>query len=237
MNATNNIWRNVESPSAWPEARQLQCLKNAQIETSKSATLVKPSPIWVTPISETSAPLETNVFKKSCSKIFGRKAKTSPIKPPREQQQPSRTPSPRGSPLGDLSPREEDRGVIVEEELSRQNLYKTELCRSFQETGSCRYGHKCQFAHGAHELRPVLRHPKYKTEICKSFTATGSCTYGNRCRFIHQFDSKMEGSSPEWSTSWMKGPDGNGLYSEDLDDGDDLLAGISRLSVFQQLAN
>ncbi|GFH05584.1 uncharacterized protein HaLaN_00070, partial [Haematococcus lacustris] len=33
------------------------------------------------------------------------------------------------------------------------------------EAGTCRYGHKCQFAHGAEELRPVPRHPKYKTEV------------------------------------------------------------------------
>lgn len=75
--------------------------------------------------------------------------------------------------------------VVIEDEIQKQNLYKTELCRSFCETGSCRYGHKCQFAHGSHELRPVLRHPKYKTEICKTFATTGTCPYGNRCRFIH----------------------------------------------------
>merc|ERR1711976_1006300 len=73
----------------------------------------------------------------------------------------------------------------IEEEISTQNLYKTELCRSFQETGNCRYGSKCQFAHGADELRPVLRHPKYKTEVCKTFVSYGSCPYGKRCRFIH----------------------------------------------------
>ena len=73
----------------------------------------------------------------------------------------------------------------IEDELSRQSLYKTELCRSFSETGGCRYGHKCQFAHGEHELRPLMRHPKYKTEMCKRFATTGSCPYGPRCRFIH----------------------------------------------------
>lgn len=65
------------------------------------------------------------------------------------------------------------------------NLYKTELCRSFAETGTCRYGLKCQFAHGQSELRPVSRHPKYKTEICKTFHTQGTCPYGTRCRFIH----------------------------------------------------
>jgi tristetraprolin len=42
-------------------------------------------------------------------------------------------------------------------------LYKTELCRSWEEKGSCRYGAKCQFAHGEDELRNVARHPKVST--------------------------------------------------------------------------
>jgi hypothetical protein len=72
-----------------------------------------------------------------------------------------------------------------EDESSTQNLYKTEPCRSFEETGVCRYGMKCQFAHGRVELRPVSRHPKYKTEVCKTFHTIGTCPYGKRCRFIH----------------------------------------------------
>merc|ERR1739838_1231367 len=31
--------------------------------------------------------------------------------------------------------------------------YKTELCRPFSEHGTCKYGEKCQFAHGQAELR------------------------------------------------------------------------------------
>lgn len=64
-------------------------------------------------------------------------------------------------------------------------LYKTELCRSWEEKGTCRYGAKCQFAHGEEELRKVSRHPKYKTEICRTFWVSGSCPYGKRCCFIH----------------------------------------------------
>ncbi|KAL5535229.1 hypothetical protein ACEPAF_3323 [Sanghuangporus sanghuang] len=64
-------------------------------------------------------------------------------------------------------------------------LYKTELCRSWEEKGSCRYGPKCQFAHGEEEIRKVARHPKYKTEICRTFWVSGSCPYGKRCCFIH----------------------------------------------------
>jgi hypothetical protein len=41
-------------------------------------------------------------------------------------------------------------------------LYKTELCRSWEEKGTCRYGPKCQFAHGEEELKRVQRHPKVR---------------------------------------------------------------------------
>lgn len=63
--------------------------------------------------------------------------------------------------------------------------FKTEMCRPFLENGICRYGNKCQFAHGASELRGVPRHPKYKTEMCRTFHTTGICPYGPRCHFIH----------------------------------------------------
>ncbi|ORY01961.1 hypothetical protein K493DRAFT_163980, partial [Basidiobolus meristosporus CBS 931.73] len=63
--------------------------------------------------------------------------------------------------------------------------YKTEFCRSYEETGYCRYGSKCQFAHSSSELRVIARHPKYKTVICKTFWEQGTCPYGKRCCFIH----------------------------------------------------
>ncbi|XP_063228772.1 mRNA decay activator protein ZFP36L1 [Bacillus rossius redtenbacheri] len=63
--------------------------------------------------------------------------------------------------------------------------YKTELCRPYEESGSCKYGDKCQFAHGMHELRNLVRHPKYKTELCRTFHTIGFCPYGPRCHFIH----------------------------------------------------
>lgn len=66
--------------------------------------------------------------------------------------------------------------------------YKTELCRAYQDTGLCKYADKCQFAHGAKELREVPRHPKYKTELCRCFHASGFCTYGKRCHFVHDLE-------------------------------------------------
>ncbi|XP_074662727.1 uncharacterized protein LOC141915186 [Tubulanus polymorphus] len=68
--------------------------------------------------------------------------------------------------------------------------YKTELCRPFEENGHCKYGDKCQFAHGAHELRSLARHPKYKTELCRTFHTVGFCPYGPRCHFIHNEDER-----------------------------------------------
>ncbi|XP_077174598.1 mRNA decay activator protein ZFP36L2-B-like [Paroedura picta] len=68
--------------------------------------------------------------------------------------------------------------------------YKTELCRTFEESGSCKYGAKCQFAHGAGELRGLSRHPKYKTEPCRTFHSSGICPYGARCHFIHNAEER-----------------------------------------------
>jgi hypothetical protein len=104
----------------------------------------------------------------------------------------------------------------TEEEVINQSLYKTELCRSYQEHGSCRYGNKCQFAHGKTELRPVLRHPKYKTEICKTFHILGTCPYGTRCRFIH---NKPKGgfssvpNSPSFTSPYASPPIRNARMS------------------------
>uniref|UniRef100_A0A3B4ABX7 mRNA decay activator protein ZFP36 n=1 Tax=Periophthalmus magnuspinnatus TaxID=409849 RepID=A0A3B4ABX7_9GOBI len=85
------------------------------------------------------------------------------------------------------------------------NRYKTELCRGFQETGSCKYGNKCQFAHGEAELRGLYRHPKYKTEPCRTFYNFGYCPYGSRCHFIHEekIESPLSPQLPN-STQWGK---------------------------------
>ncbi|XP_065215350.1 mRNA decay activator protein ZFP36L1 isoform X2 [Planococcus citri] len=73
--------------------------------------------------------------------------------------------------------------------------YKTELCHPFEENGVCKYGEKCQFAHGVHELRDLARHPKYKTELCRTFHAEGYCPYGTRCHFIHEGSTKSKPSA------------------------------------------
>uniref|UniRef100_A0A8C2XBE4 mRNA decay activator protein ZFP36 n=1 Tax=Cyclopterus lumpus TaxID=8103 RepID=A0A8C2XBE4_CYCLU len=72
--------------------------------------------------------------------------------------------------------------------------YKTELCRTFEESGTCKYGAKCQFAHGMDEMRGLSRHPKYKTEPCRTFHTIGFCPYGARCHFIHNADEILDGN-------------------------------------------
>jgi len=51
--------------------------------------------------------------------------------------------------------------------------------------GNCKYGDKCNFAHGEDELRstPDL----FKTAICNLWTQ-GKCTAGEQCRFAHGYE-------------------------------------------------
>ncbi|XP_022901725.1 protein TIS11 [Onthophagus taurus] len=70
--------------------------------------------------------------------------------------------------------------------------YKTELCRPYEEFGVCKYGDKCQFAHGVAELRSLARHPKYKTELCRTYHTVGFCPYGPRCHFVHNQDEVLQ---------------------------------------------
>lgn len=84
-------------------------------------------------------------------------------------------------------PSESLNGAVMpsNQKVAKSDRYKTELCRPFSENGTCRYGEKCQFAHGTCELRTVSRHPKYKTDLCRTFHSTGFCPYGSRCHFVH----------------------------------------------------
>jgi len=63
--------------------------------------------------------------------------------------------------------------------------FKTEPCRSFSETGRCRYGNRCQYAHGDFELRHHRRKFREVTDLCLDFHTLGFCKYGVRCTFKH----------------------------------------------------
>ncbi|KAJ3162055.1 hypothetical protein HDU86_005753 [Geranomyces michiganensis] len=90
------------------------------------------------------------------------------------------------------------------------SLYKTELCRSWEETGTCRYGAKCQFAHSLSELRGVERHPKYKTEMCRTFWENGACPYGKRCCFIHTDNERAPNARPTGGAGEVVKPGSSG---------------------------
>ena len=68
--------------------------------------------------------------------------------------------------------------------------YKTEMCKNWVESDGmyCRYGDKCQFAHGFIEMKLVHEplHYKYKSKECVQFHGSNYCPYGMRCMFMHE---------------------------------------------------
>ncbi len=78
-------------------------------------------------------------------------------------------------------------GIFSNEEMEDQeSKEKTQLCYQWRETGKCKYGKKCKFAHGEEELRPIKKCKKYKTEECKHFRNGGVCKHGEKCDYIHK---------------------------------------------------
>jgi hypothetical protein len=81
--------------------------------------------------------------------------------------------------------------LYIESEQKRDPKYKTELCKTFSETGKCPYGFKCRFAHGKEELVSKILNSNYKKKDCKTFSEFGFCPYGSRCSFRHD-ERKIE---------------------------------------------
>lgn len=73
-----------------------------------------------------------------------------------------------------------------------KDLYKTELCESFTTKGHCKYGNKCQFAHGLAELKFKPRSTNFRTKPCVNWTKLGYCPYGKRCCFKHGNDNDIK---------------------------------------------
>jgi len=66
-----------------------------------------------------------------------------------------------------------------------KELFKTKLCRNFKNSGTCRYGDRCQFAHGSLDTKHMAKSKKYKTKQCINFFSSGICYYGSMCQFNH----------------------------------------------------
>lgn len=73
-----------------------------------------------------------------------------------------------------------------------KELYKTELCESFTTKGHCKYGNKCQFAHGLQELKIKPRATNFRTKPCINWSKLGYCPYGKRCCFKHGDDQDIK---------------------------------------------
>ena len=74
------------------------------------------------------------------------------------------------------------------------------MCKHFGTPQGCSYGDKCQFAHGAEELRtptggaaglskkPSNNFLNYKIVKCKNWERDKQCKYGEHCTFAHGDD-------------------------------------------------
>jgi hypothetical protein len=137
----------------------------------------------------------------------------------------------------------EERRLFVEE---YKRKYKTEMCKNWELRGNCKFGDKCCFAHGRHELKSkVLTHIKYKTKPCKQYHQTGYCPYGQRCQYLHKeaiqpnvFFNPAEGPFKATTQIYDVLYEVNRLCNTDVDLKTvlDKLPKRSRLSVFQKTA-
>jgi hypothetical protein len=61
------------------------------------------------------------------------------------------------------------------------------MCKNWDTTGTCKFGDRCSFAHGNHELKGKSHlHSNYKTKPCKKYFLKGYCSYGHRCQYLHR---------------------------------------------------
>uniref|UniRef100_A0A183CHS4 C3H1-type domain-containing protein n=1 Tax=Globodera pallida TaxID=36090 RepID=A0A183CHS4_GLOPA len=76
--------------------------------------------------------------------------------------------------------RKSDNQRSEEKHIHRFELsYRTELCREYQNSGTCRFGDDiCYF------IGQLPRN--YKTKLCRNFEEDGFCKHGAKCHFIHR---------------------------------------------------
>lgn len=69
------------------------------------------------------------------------------------------------------------------------------MCKNVLSTGDCKYGDKCQFAHGIQELVTSMKNTsneqlnkvdKYKSQNCRMFHRELYCAFGSMCIFRHE---------------------------------------------------
>lgn len=186
----------ITDPAEYPNAASLTAQQSSADPLSAStARTAYPTPTSTTPASpvyfgNSTIPQTSDDEHFDDSKKLNGKSVSAPasINDGKERRK-SRSIQEGRSKSSRQSSRRQEKGTNQEtpttQAFAKSTLYKTEICRSWEETGNCRYGNKCQFAHSTDEVRPVDRHPKYKTEMCRTFWEKGACPYGKRCCFIH----------------------------------------------------
>ena len=72
--------------------------------------------------------------------------------------------------------------------------FRRQLCRNWENGGTCTHGSMCLFAHGEEQLRSFNKNDqfrclpvdktKFKTKLCINWM-NGGCKFGDRCHFAH----------------------------------------------------
>lgn len=89
--------------------------------------------------------------------------------------------------------------------------FKTRMCKNYEKNGYCKFGERCNFAHGRDELRRGERAQqrneqsesgrcspngsqdgsgKFKTRLCATYATKGQCPNGEKCTYAHGEDEK-----------------------------------------------
>eukprot|EP00747_Dinoflagellata_sp_TGD_P060126 gnl/TRDRNA2_/TRDRNA2_151887_c0_seq3.p1 gnl/TRDRNA2_/TRDRNA2_151887_c0~~gnl/TRDRNA2_/TRDRNA2_151887_c0_seq3.p1 ORF type:complete len:404 (+),score=46.01 gnl/TRDRNA2_/TRDRNA2_151887_c0_seq3:60-1271(+) len=91
---------------------------------------------------------------------------------------------------------------------------KTQMCRFFEQSGTCSRGAQCTFAHGVHEIGMPRGEGvpgagnTVKMDMCKFFESNGICARGANCNYAHGADEigtpTAAGASSGWHERWFR---------------------------------
>ncbi|GAB5372494.1 hypothetical protein AAMO2058_001670600 [Amorphochlora amoebiformis] len=81
--------------------------------------------------------------------------------------------------------------------------YKTEICDQWMCFGVCKFGQRCDFAHGSDQLCSRILGKNFKSMMCPELFARNSfrkrnCRYGDRCTFAHPSDMVRVSSARDY---------------------------------------
>ncbi|XP_055809283.1 uncharacterized protein LOC129877778 [Solanum dulcamara] len=113
---------------------------------------------------------------------------------------------PKHGPRAKLSPSTSDSGGRLSSSTSGKDnsFHKSETCRWWEDSGSCRFGSKCRFVHGKEDLRPTAFANRNSSEalLCRSYSS-GSSSYGPRGRSVHH---QVHSTAPPTEAAEMSTP-------------------------------